>query len=203
MPTREEGELISKKRGKYTFTALPASSAVNDSQNVVNGLFLGVFRLAISNFDSNTDEGYYWCQMVINDTTCLQPSDVGCITTNSLLTRTCNFSPLDFIEFEMPQVCARRSQCTTEPITTEARPITSTQRKNTNTLSSTTSAANNSTFESSMTTVILYAIIGVLVFIVIVLLLVTMVFTIHTVRNHRVFEIKQAERKLSMIMIKF
>ena len=138
--------------------------------------------------------------MVINDTTCLQPSDVGRITTNSLLTRTCNFSPLDFIEFEMPQVCARRSQCTTEPITTEARPTTSTQGQNTNTLSSITSATTNSTFKSRMTTVILYAIIGVLIFIVIVLLLVIMVFTIHTVRNHRVFEIKQAECKLSMIM---
>ena len=84
--TREEGNLIQEsKGGRHTFLALQASSAVNDSLSVVHGLFLDVFRLTVNTFDTSIDDGYYWCQIVVNDT-CLQPSNIGRIASHSHLT---------------------------------------------------------------------------------------------------------------------
>ena len=194
---REEGELITERKGgRYTFSVTHATSPLNNSQMIVNGLFLDHFQLTIHSYDSSIDGGYYWCQMVVNITTCLQPSDTGRIPQSS---RNCSFSSFDFIEFEMPQVCARRSSCTREVMTTEAEPsVSSTIERTTSSSLGTTFAANNNASESETMAVTFYAIIGVLAFIFVILLLVIVALVVHTVRNHRVYEIKQ-ECKLIFI----
>ena len=204
VPIREEGELITEmKGGRYTSSVTRATSPLNDSQSVVNGLFLDVFQLTIHSFDNSIDGGYYWCQMVVNDTTCLQPSDIGYITPSSVLTRNCSFTLLDFVAFEMPQVCARISSCTRETTTTEAGPITSTQTQGQTTTSTlgTTSAASNTSESGIMTVVILYAVIGIMAFIIVLLLSVIVAFSVYTIRNHRIFEIKQKRKSLPISYI--
>ena len=195
---REEGELIEEQEGgRYTFTVTRATSPLNDSQMIVNGLFLDHFQLTIHNYESSIDGGYYWCQMVVNDTICLQPSDIGCIPPNSVPvpTRSCLFSSFDFIQFEIPQVCARRSSCTREVTDSETGPpITSNQGQTASSTFGTTFAASNSIeSESGTMAVTFYAVIGVLVFIVAILLLVILAFVVLTLRNHnlRVYEVKQ------------
>ena len=86
-------------------------------------------------------------------------------------------------------------------MTTEAEPpITSTQGQTTSSSLSTTFAANNNISESGTMAVAFYAVIGVLAFITVILLLVIVALVVHTVQNHRVYEIKQ-ERKLIFIHI--
>ena len=150
---REWGEMISEMSGKYTFSTSRASLAVNDSQSLVDGLFLDVFILTIDNFNSTVDDGYYWCQMVINDS-CLEPSDIGHIALNPSVMNSCSFSQFDFIEFEMPQVCAEKSPCTTEVTKTEQ--VTTTLRSKTTSPTDTTASPSAA---RTMTTV-LYAVIG-------------------------------------------
>ena len=183
MSIREEGELITERKGgRYTFSVTRATSPLDDSQMIVNGLFLDHFQLTIHSYNSSIDGGYYWCQMAVNDTTCIQPSDTGRIPPSS---RNCSFSSFDFIEFEMPQVCARRSSCTRKVtvMTTEAEPpITSTQGQTTSSSLSTTFAANNNISESGTMAVAFYAVIRVLAFITVILLLVIVALVVHTVQ---------------------
>ena len=178
---RERGELITEVSGKYTFSMSRATSAVNDSQSLVDGLFLDVFILTIDNFNSTVDDGYYWCQMVINDS-CLEPSDIGHIALNPSVMNSCSISRFDFIEFEMPQVCAEESPCTTE-----MTKVTTTIRSKTTSPTDTTTSPS----EARTMTTVLYAVIGVLAFIIILLLLVIVAFTVYTVRNHMVYTLKQ------------
>ncbi len=197
---RQEGELIlERKGGRYTFSVTRATSPLNNSQMIVNGLFLDHFQLTIHNYESSIDGGYYWCQMVVNDTICLQPSDIGRIPPSSVPTRNCTFSLFDFIEFEMPQVCARRSSCTREVMTTdsETAPTTSTQGQTTSSALATTFAASNNIESGSGTmAVIFYAVIGILAVVIVILLLVIVAFVVHTVRNHRVYEVKQQRKSI-------
>jgi hypothetical protein len=193
---REEGELIlERKGGRYTFSVTRATSPLNDSQMIVNGLFLDHFQLTIHDYESSIDGGYYWCQIVVNDTTCLQPSDIGRIPQSSVPTRNCTFNSFDFIEFEMPQVCARRSSCTREVMTidsTTGPPTTSSQGQTTSsTLATTFAASNNIESGSGTMAVTFYAVIGILAVVVVILLLIIVAFIVHTVRNHRVYEVKQ------------
>ena len=95
----------------------------------------------------------------------------------------------------MPQVCARGSSCTREAVTTEAElPITSTMAQTISSSLGTTFAANNDTLESGTMAVTFYAVIGVLTFVIIILLLVIVALVVHTVRNHRMYEIKQKRK---------
>ena len=204
---REEGELITEgKGGRYDFSVTRATSpALNDSQMIVNGLFLDHFLLTIRNYNSSVDGGYYWCQMIVNDTICLQPSNAGQIPLSSVSLRNCSFSSFDFIEFVMPQVCAMRSSCTIREVTTTdsetGPPFTSTKRQTASSTLDATSVADDisNTSESGTMAVTLYAVIGVLAFIIAVLLLVIVAFVVITVRNHRVYEIKQERKLISTI----
>ena len=179
---RERGEMISEMSGKYTFSTSRASLAVNDSQSLVDGLFLNVFVLTVDNFNSTVDDGYYWCQMVINDS-CLEPSDFGHIALNPSVIKNCNFNSFDFIKFKMPQVCATESPSIAE-VTATDKCTPTTGLKTTSPTDTTTSPSDAKTMSQ---TIILYAVIGVLAFIVVLLLLVIMVFTVYTVRNHMVY----------------
>ena len=202
---REEGELIAGGKGaRYSFSVTQAMSPLNDSQMIVNGLFLDHFLLTIRNYDSSIDGGYYWCQMVVNDTICLLPSNVGHIPPSSVSVRNCSFNSFDFIQFEMPRVCAMRSSCTREVVTTNLEtepPLTSAQGQRTSSTLGITSVVDDisNTSESGMMAVTLYAVIGVLAFIIAVLLLVIVAFVVITVKNHRVYEIKQERKLISTI----
>jgi hypothetical protein len=81
-----EGELLSELSGKYSFTI--TGQLLADNQSALNGLFSGEFGLTIHNFNSSTDDGYYWCQIVANGSCPLEPSPIGYLpwlSTNSLL----------------------------------------------------------------------------------------------------------------------
>ena len=196
---REEGELITERKGgRYTFSVTRATSPVNDSQMIVNGLFLDLFQLTIHNYNSSIDGGYYWCQMVINDTICLQPSDIGRIPPSSDPTRSCSFNSFAFVDFEMPRVCAIRSSCTREVMITDSATSTPSQGQTASSSLGTTFTASNADIESESgaMAVALYAVIGVLVFVIAILLIIIVGFVVHTLRNHslRVYEVKQQRK---------
>jgi len=54
-------------------------NAVSSTDPIVNGMFIGLFyeqyRLTILSFSASY-VGYYWCQIVINDTVLLKPSQI-------------------------------------------------------------------------------------------------------------------------------
>ena len=56
---REEGKLIAEQEGgRYTFTVTRATSPLNGSQMIVNGLYLDHFQLTIHNYEGSIDGGY-------------------------------------------------------------------------------------------------------------------------------------------------
>lgn len=91
------GELIIGMGGIYHISTSHASTAFNTAK------VLWMVSFWVSFISQSVDDGYYWCQMVVNDTTCLKPSDFGHITTNHPQMITCHFQPFHFIEFKMPK----------------------------------------------------------------------------------------------------
>ena len=186
---RKEGELISEIDGIYQFDATHALSPFMNNQSIVDGLFLNVFELIVENFSTSKDDGYYWCQLVVNDS-CLEPSDFGHITFNRSFTDTCSLSALETVEYKSPQVCALESQCNITTTKTE-HVMTTIDGKQTQSTYTTTAADSNSTSPQSIgMVVILYAVIGALIVVVLLLLLVVVAFIVYTARNHKVYDIK-------------
>ena len=102
-----EGELFSELSSKYSFTVSQQSPVFDDSQSALNGLFLDDFALTLHNFNSSTDDGYYWCQIVANGSCPLEPSSTGYVALDQFPVETeCAYSLLDFIEHDMPPTCA-------------------------------------------------------------------------------------------------
>ena len=194
---RKYGQEITEVIGKYDFSTQRASAPISNNQSIVNGLILDIFELTILEFDSNTDDGYYWCQLLINDT-CLEPSDFGHITLNPSLTRLCELSPLDIVEFNLPQVCALQSQCTgmVQSSTTQVEKGASTaNEEQTTSHSGLTNSPLDEQSQIMSMVIILYVVIGVLVLIILLLLLVILAFIVHTARNHKTFKLQRRMSK--------
>jgi hypothetical protein len=96
----EEGELLSES-GKYTFTIPQWILAVNQS-----ALISGEFGFRIHNFNSSTDDGYYWCQIVLNGSCPLEPSPIGYLALDQFPVEKCPVNLLDFIDPIVPPTCA-------------------------------------------------------------------------------------------------
>ena len=75
--------------------------AVN-SLNNESALFNDVYTLIIQNF-TTSDFGYYWCQIVVNDTCLLLPSPYGHIAENTTA-RACSTRVLR--QLVLPPICA-------------------------------------------------------------------------------------------------
>ena len=179
-----EGELLSEQIGKYSFTVSRRSSIIANQ----SALFLDNFSLTIHNFNSSTDDGYYWCQIVANGSCPLEPSPIGYMALDQFPVEKCAYSLLDFIDPVMPPICAEGTLCQAEEQTTLAN-----DDKEVN---------NHATvIASTSMIVILYGIIGGLVFIIICLLLIIVACTGCNVRNHRTSEaIRGKQRQLLYYM---
>ena len=169
-----EGELLSELSGKYSFTVTRQLLAVNN-QSELNGLFWDEFVLTINNFNSNTDDGYYWCQIVANGTCPLEPSPTGYLALDQFPVEKCPYvyHPFDFIDPVVSPICAEGTLCHAEKQTT----LASDERINDHT-------SSESILITSMT-VILYGIIGGLFLIIIFLLLIIVACTICNVRSRK------------------
>ena len=167
------GELLSELSGKYSFTIDRQVLAVNNHSEL-NGLFWDRFVLTIHNFNSSTDDGYYWCQIVANGTCPLEPSPTGYLALNQFPVEKCPYNLLDFTDSVVPPICAEGTFHAEEQ-TTPTR--ASDERVNNHT-------SSESILITSMT-VILYSIIGGLFLIIIFLLLIIVVCTVCNVRNRK------------------
>ena len=167
-----EGELVSELSGKYSFT-INRQVLADNNQSELNGLFWDQFMLTIHNFNSSTDDGYYWCQIVANRTCPLEPSPTGYLALDQFPVEKCSYSLFDFIDRVMPPICAEGTLCHAEEQTT----LASDERVNNHT-------SSESILIISMT-VILYGIIGGLFLIIIFLLLIIMACTVCNIRNRK------------------
>lgn len=167
-----EGELLSEFSGKYNFTITRQLLAVNN-QSELNGLFWDEFVLTILNFNSNTDDGYYWCQIVANGTCPLEPSPTGYLALDQFPVEKCSYNLFDFIDPLMPPICAEGTLCHAEEQTT----LASDERVDNNTSSESISIISM--------TVILYSIIGGLFLIIIFLLLIIVACTVCNIRSRK------------------
>ena len=185
----QESELTSAMSDRYTFSKTSSLTAFNNSENIINGLFLTVFRITINNFNSSSDNGYYWCQMVVNDS-CLEPSRIGSINSVAFPAQNCSKSltQFDFTHYEMPPVCAHKIQCIVKRLDTAGTAATT---GNEQLLNSTSTGISDSTTMTINLIVILYVVTGTLTLIIALLLLVIMVFTVYTVRNCKANKDKQ------------
>ena len=107
-----DGELLSELSGKYSFTIDRQVLAVNNHSEL-NGLFWDRFVLTIHNFNSSTDDGYYWCQIVANGTCPLEPSPTGYLALDQFPVEKCPYNLFDFTDPVVPPICAehrRRNQ---------------------------------------------------------------------------------------------
>ena len=184
--TREQGELISQREGKYELFISERETAINDSQSVVDGLFLYVFSLRIYNFNSSIDDGYYWCQIMIDDCY-LQPSTMGLINSSSIKYHCSNGIYFDLSQYEKSPVCAEVTSCMrTEAPSTASEDATSTPTglELFNQTSELTTATSTFTLLLSMT-LIQYIVIGALLLTVVLLLCVIMACSVNTARIKR------------------
>ena len=82
-------------------------TAAQSSDPVVNGVYIGLFydqySLTILHFNSS-DLGYYWCQIVINNTVVLQPSQFLNISVPAVSSRQCLSSA--FLFYDFGEMCA-------------------------------------------------------------------------------------------------
>ena len=82
-------------------------TAAQSSDPVVNGVYIGLFydqySLNILDFNSS-DLGYYWCQIVINNTVVLQPSQFLNISVPAVSSRQCLSSV--FLFYDFGEMCA-------------------------------------------------------------------------------------------------
>ena len=77
-------------------------TAAQSGDPIVNGVYIGLFydqySLTILSFNSS-DLGYYWCQIVINDTIMLQPSQFLNISVPAVSSTQCLNSAFLFYDF--------------------------------------------------------------------------------------------------------
>lgn len=82
-------------------------TAAQSSDPVVNGVYIGLFydqySLTILDFNSS-DLGYYWCQIIINNTVVLQPSQFLNISVPAVSSRQCFSSA--FLFYDFGEMCA-------------------------------------------------------------------------------------------------
>ena len=175
-----EGELLSEQIGKYSFTVSRWSSIFANQ----SALFWTNFSLTIHNFNSSTDDGYYWCQIVANGSCPLEPLPIGYMALDQfpVTVEKCVYSPLDFTDSIMPPICAEGILCQAEEQTTLANEEGVTH-------------VYATVIASTSMTVILYGIIGGLVFIIICFLLIIVACTICNVRNRRMSEAIQGGKQ--------
>ena len=97
------GAWITNDSPEYSLTAAQSSDPV------VNGVYIGLFydqySLTVMNFNSS-DLGYYWCQIVINNTVVLQPSQFLNISVPAVSSRQCLSSA--FLFYDFGEMCADR-----------------------------------------------------------------------------------------------
>ena len=97
------GTWITNDSSGYSLTAAQSSDPV------VNGVYIGLFydqySLTILNFNSS-DLGYYWCQIIINNTVILQPSQFLNISVPAVSFRQCLSSA--FLFYDFGEMCADR-----------------------------------------------------------------------------------------------
>ena len=115
-----KGELLLDLSSKYSFT-ITRQSLVTNNQSELNGLFWDEFVLTIHNFNSSTDNGYYWCQIVANGTCPLEPSPTGYLALDQFPVEKCPYNLFDFIDSVVPPICAEGMLCHAEEQTTLAR----------------------------------------------------------------------------------
>ena len=176
-----EGELLSELSGKYSFTISQLLPVVNDSQSALHGLFLDEFALTIHNFNSSSDDGYYWCQIVANGSCPLEPSPTGYVALDQYTVEKYEYNLQDFIEYLVPPVCAEGTLCTGETPTT-AEPSLQITLANEEGVGDHTKFI---TVSQSMTVIILYGVIGGLLCIIIFLLLIIIACSVCYVRNRK------------------
>ena len=82
-------------------------TAAQSSDPIVNGVYIGLFydqySLTVLSFNSS-DLGYYWCQIVINDTVMLQPSQFLNISVPAVSSTQCLNSA--FLFYDFGETCA-------------------------------------------------------------------------------------------------
>ena len=134
------------------------------------------FALTIHNFNSSIDDGHYWCQIVVDGSCPLEPSPIGFIALGQFPVTKCAYNIRDFIEFDIPPICAEETPCIEDTLTTFS-----------------VRATEIATKSQSITimTVAFYGIIGGLVFIIILLLLIIIACTVCNVRNRKMHKAKQ------------
>jgi hypothetical protein len=165
-----EGELLSELSEKYSFTITRQLFLVN--QSAPNGLFVDEFVLTIHNFNSSTDDGYYWCQIVLNGSCPLEPSPIGYLALDQFPVEKCPVNLLDFIDPIVPPTCAEGTLCHAEQQTT----LLNYEENLIN---------NHTSLTISMSVIILYGVIGGLFLIIIFLLLIIVACTVCNVRSHK------------------
>ena len=187
--TREQGELISQIDGKYEFFISERSTAINDSNSIVNGLFLDIFSLRIYNFNSSIDGNYYWCQMMM-DGCYLQPSAMGLINSNTSNEYYCDkYIYLDLGQYDIQPVCAgvtscMRTEVPSKSTASEVTTSTSAEIELSNQTSESTTTPSTFTLLLSVT-LIQHIVIGALLLIVVLLLCVIMACSVNTARMKR------------------
>ena len=143
--------MIDNTTQRYELTIEQSQQTVGGSKvpDTINGLYIEYFRLRIIDFAVD-DNGYYWCQIVVNDT-CLQPSAYGHISVTTSLPRNCthkDYNDCDFKRSVSP--CTNTSSsCTLKMVTQEP---------------------------GCFTSVTFYSVTGSMLFIIVLLLLVIMTF---------------------------
>ena len=110
---------------KYSLLINLAVTSLNNE----SALFTDEYTLIIQNF-TTSDFGYYWCQIVVNDTCLLLPSPYGHIAENTTA-RACSTSILR--QVVLPPICAgsdssidKFTSSPSSPTTVSSTPFTST-----------------------------------------------------------------------------
>ena len=84
----------------------PASNPFMSSYYILTGLFRDLYSLNIRNI-SSSDNGYYWCQIITNET-CLSSSPYVYISVSTVSTASFSCS---FHDYESSPVCATNGTC--------------------------------------------------------------------------------------------
>ena len=88
---------------KYSLLINLAVESLNNKS--ISALFNDEYTLIIQNF-TTSDFGYYWCQIVVNDTCLLLPSPYGHIAENTTA-KACSESTSILRQVVLPPTCAR------------------------------------------------------------------------------------------------
>ena len=110
------GTLIIEEPLKYSM------EVTRSADPIVNGMFMGLFydqhSLRITNFNQS-DSGYYWCQLIVNETTELNSSPFGYVAVNPVPV-SCLTSDIRYFNIIDDGLCAEISQTTSPTMTSLA-----------------------------------------------------------------------------------